>query len=313
MSDRLHVVTGALGYSGKSITELLLARGDRVRTLTNSPGRPNPFGDRIEIRPLAFRDSGALASSLEGADTLINTYWVRFNHRLFGFDEAIANTRALFAAARQAGVRRIVHVSILKPEDGAGLAYYDGKAALERDLRELGVSHAILRPGVLFGRGDILVNNIAWTLRRLPVFGVFGDGRDKIQPMHVDDFAGVAVEQALSERDGTIVDCVGPETFEYRGLVGAVAEAIDVRRPIVRVGANTGYLVSKALNPFVNDVIITREEIDGLMRGLLWSEQPSPGTTVLTRWAREHRDSLGRRYASEVGRRIKRTVAYERV
>lgn len=313
MTERLHVVTGALGYSGKAIAERLLARGDAVRTLTNSPERPNPFGDAIQIRPLAFEDPAALAESLRGADTLINTYWVRFNHRLFGFDEAVRNTKALFAAAKAAGVPRIVHVSILHPERGAGLAYYDGKAELERALGDLGIPHAILRPGVLFGRGDILVNNIAWTLRRLPVFGVFGDGRYGIQPMHVDDFADVAVARALSDTSGEVIDCVGPEAFEYRGLVRAIGEAIGVKRPIVRVSPSVGYVVSKALNPFVGDVIITREEIAGLMRGLLDSEQPSPGRIVLSEWAREHKESLGRRYASEVGRRIKRAVAYDKV
>lgn len=313
MGERLHVVTGALGYSGKAIPERLLARGDRVRTLTNSPDRPNPFGDALEIRPLAFGDPGALADSLRGADTLINTYWVRFNHRLFGFDEAVRNTKALFEAARRAGVRRIVHVSILKPDEGAGLAYYDGKAELERTLRGLGVSHAILRPGVLFGRGDILVNNIAWTLRRLPVFGVFGDGRYRIQPMHVDDLADVALAQALSEEPGALVDCVGPEVFEYRDLVRTIGEIIGVRRPIVSVPPVAGLLVSKALNPLVRDVIITREEISGLMRGLLWSERSAPGRIMLTAWARTHRDQLGRRYASEVGRRVKRDVAYAEV
>ncbi len=309
MAAPLHVVTGALGYSGKAIAERFFALGHRVRTLTNSPGRPNPFGERLEIAPLAFDDPGALRESLRGADTLVNTYWVRFNHRLFTFDEAVRNTRALFAAARDAGVRRIVHVSILKPEEGRGLAYYDGKAALEESLRETGVSHAILRPGVLFGRGDILVNNIAWALRRLPVFGVFGDGRYKLQPMHVDDLADVAVREALASED-SVVDCVGPETFEYRDLVRTIGGIIGVRRPIVGVAPGVGYAVTRALGPLVRDVIITREEVEGLMRGLLWSDRPPTGRVRLTDWAREHRETLGRRYASEVGRRRDRIGAY---
>lgn len=312
MEAPLHVVTGALGYSGKAIAERFFAMGHRVRTLTNSPNRPNPWGDRLEVAPLAFHDPAALRASLAGADTLINTYWVRFNHRLFTFDEAVRNTRALFDAARDAGVRRIVHVSILKAEEGRGLAYYEGKLALEASLRESGVDHAILRPGVLFGRGDILVNNIAWALRRLPVFGVFGDGLYKIQPMHVDDFAQVAVTQALARGSATI-DCIGPEMFTYRGLVEEIAGIIGVRRPIISVPAGPGFLAARVMGSIMRDTLLTREEIDGLMRGLLFSDNAPTGTTRLTAWAREHRETLGRRYASEVGRRRKRDVAYDQV
>lgn len=309
---RLHVVTGALGYTGKAITERLLARGVRVRTLTNSPGRPNPFGEALEIRPLSFDDPAALAESLRGADVLYNTYWVRFNHRLFTFEQAVRNTKALFEAAERAGVGRIVHVSILHADRAPHLAYYKGKAELERFLRGLGVRHAILRPGVLFGRGDILVNNIAWVLRRLPIFGVFGDGSYKLQPMHVDDMAALAVAHGEMDEE-TEADAVGPEVFTYRELVRAIAGIIGVRRALVGVPPWVGLAVSKLVNPFVGDVIITREEIVGLMENLLVSDGPATGTTRLTEWAGANRETMGRRYASEVGRRINREDEYAKV
>lgn len=308
----LHVVTGALGYTGKSVTEQLLDRGCRVRTLTNSPGRPNPFGDRLELAPLAFDDPHALAESLAGAEVLFNTYWVRFNHKLFTFDTAVANTRALFEAARAAGVRRIVHVSILHARAADDLGYYKGKHELELALEESGVPHAVIRPGVLFGRGDILVNNIAWTLRHLPVFGVFGDGRYRLRPLHVDDMATLMIDHA-SRTGNTHADAVGPEGFEYRELAHAIADIIRVRRPVFSVPPGLGYLVARCLNPFVRDVIITREEIEGLMRGLLDSDAPAAGHTKLTEWAAEHREQLGRKYASEVGRRVHRDAAYEEI
>ena len=307
-------VTGAFGYSGKVIAELLLARGDHVRTLTNSPNRPHPFGSRVEVHPLAFDNPDRLADSLRGCDVLINTYWVRFNHKLFTFAQAIDNTRRLFAAAKAGGVRRIVHTSILKPDEGRGLAYYDGKLALEQSLLDTGLPCSILRPGVLFGRGDILVNNIAWVFRHLPLFGIFGDGRYRLAPLHVEDFANIAVRAADADPalDQTI-DCHGPETFEYRDLVHRIGEVIGIQRPIVSVPPTLGYLVSKLLNPFVGDVIITREEIAGLMRGLLFSTKPSLGPTRLTDWAAANRDTLGRRYASEVARRVQRAVEYEKI
>ncbi len=308
-SPPLHVVTGALGYTGRALTERLLARAIRVRTLTNSPNRPHPFGDRLEIRPYAWDDPAALERALRGADVLHNTYWVRFDHRLFTFAQAVANTRLLFEAARRAGVARIVHVSILHADQADDLGYYHGKHQLEDALRATGIPHAIVRPGVLFGRLDILVNNIAWVVRRLPCFGVFGDGRYRLRPLHVDDMAALMVDHA--DRSGnTMVDAVGPEAFAYRELVASLARIIGVRRRIVSVPPGLGLAVARLLNPLVGDVIITREEIKGLMRGLLDSDAPAAGPTRLTDWARAHRDELGVRYASEVGRRVQPAAAY---
>jgi uncharacterized protein YbjT (DUF2867 family) len=308
----LHVVTGALGYTGKAVTELLLARGLRIRTLTNSPNRPNPFGEKLEIHPLAFDDRAALENSLRSAAVLYNTYWIRFNHRLFTFDEAAANTKRLFEAAARAGVGRIVHVSILHADEADDLGYYRGKHELEEALRATGIPHAIIRPGVLFGRFDILVNNIAWVLRRLPVFGLFGDGAYGLRPLHIDDMAALLVKHGESGANA-VVDAVGPERFTYRQLVSTIAQILELRRPIVSVPPSLGLLVSKVLNPFVGDVIITREEIAGLMRGLLDSDAPAAGPTRLTDWATAHKGELGVRYASEVGRRVKRDVDYAKV
>ena len=312
MQEGLHVITGALGYTGKVVAEQLIERAIPLRTLTNSPNRPNPFGDAIDIKPLSFDNPDALAHSLEGAAVLYNTYWVRFNHKLFTFEQAVTNTKILFEAAKRAGVGRIVHVSILHADEADDLGYYKGKHELEEALVETGIPHSIIRPGVLFGRSDILVNNIAWVLRRMPIFGVFGDGMYRLRPLHVEDMASLLVEHANMSGDIT-VDAVGPEGFSYIELVRTLAEILQVRRPIIRIPSPIAFACSKLLNPFVKDVIITKEEVKGLMRGLLDSQNPSTGTIKLTQWAKEHRDTLGYRYASEVGRRVNRTLAYDQI
>lgn len=306
----LHVVTGALGYSGRHITRRLLDAGHRVRTLTNSPGRENPFGDRLEVRPLAFDRPDELADSLRGAAALHNTYWVRFNHRTFTHARAVANTLALFEAAKRAGVGHVVHVSITKPSEDSPLEYFRGKARLERALRESGVPFTILRPAVFFGGADILVNNIAWALRHLPVFGVFGDGRYRLQPIHVEDFAALAVA-APAQPPGRTIDATGPETFTFRGLAERLGGILGCRRPVVSVPPGLGYLATSALGFLLRDVMLTRDEIDGLMADLLATDAPPAGTTKLTDWAAQHADRLGRRYASELARRRNRLAAYD--
>jgi len=167
----IHAVTGAFGYSGKYIAERLLAEGKTVITLTNSLQRENPFGDRLRAVPFHFDEPHKLVESLQGVSVLYNTYWVRFNHRTFTHADAVRNTLTLFDAAWSAAVERVVHVSITNPSEDSSLEYFSGKAKLERALTESGLSYAILRPTVLFGKEDILVNNIAWVLRHLPVFG----------------------------------------------------------------------------------------------------------------------------------------------
>lgn len=310
MTKELHIVTGAFGYTGKYIAARLLKEGQRVRTITNSPNRPTPFGDLVEAFPFNFDAPEKLVDSLRGATALYNTYWVRFNYRTdFKHALAVENTRKLFDAAKQAGVARFVHISITNPSEDSNLTYFAGKAKLERALIESGLSYAILRPTVIFGKEDILINNIAWTLRRLPVFGVFGDGKYRLQPVFVDDLAALAVEQGRS-RENRIIDAIGPETFTYRDLVRKIGDIIGARRLIVGVPPWFGYAVGSLISRLQGDVFITREEIEGLMRDLLYTQSPPAGPTKLTDWVRDHRDTLGVKYASELARRKNRTIEY---
>ena len=310
MPEPLHVLTGAFGYSGSYIARRLLDEGHRVRTLTNSPRRAHALWDRVEVHPLAFQEPARLVDSLRGAAVLYNTYWVRFNHPAFTQADAVANTLTLFDAARQAGVGRIVHVSITNPREDSPFEYFRGKARLERGLKESGVPHTILRPAILFGGPDILVNNIAWALRRLPVFGVFGNGGYRLQPIYVEDFAALAVREGGPGPD-RVIDATGPETFTYRELVRRVGETIGCRRPIMPVPPALGYVAASLLGILMRDVVLTRAEIGGLMAGLLATDSPPAGTTRLTDWARSHANELGRHYASELARRRDREKPYE--
>jgi NADH dehydrogenase len=300
----IHAVTGAFGYSGRYTAARLLAAGRNVITLTNSMPRSNPFGESVRAFPLSFEEPNKLTQSLAGVDVLYNTYWVRFNHKWFSHTQAVTNTLVLFEAAKRAGVRRVVHVSITNPSEDSPLEYFSGKARLEHALQSCGLAHSILRPTVLFGREDILINNIAWALRRFPAFAVFGDGAYRLQPIFVEDLAALAVAEGLSGGN-RVINAIGPETFTYQALVEAVGEAIRKRRRIVHVSPGMGYAASRVIGWFVGDIFITREEIKGLMDGLLYVDAPAAGSTRLTEWMRANAETLGRNYASELGRRRK--------
>ncbi len=302
-SKTLHAVTGAFGFTGKYLTQRLLDEGEAVVNLTGSPKRPDPFNGRVALRPFQFHDAAAMAEALQGVRVLYNTYWVRCNHTDFSHVRAVRNTLVLFEAARAAGVERIVHVSITNADPASPFESFSAKGQLEKALQSFGLSHAIVRPAVLFGPEDILINNIAWALRRFPVFGLFGDGSYHIQPIHVDDMAALMVEQGKL-RENTLINALGPEDFSYRELVAMLAEVLGKKRRLIALSPKVGYFAATLIGKLIGDVFVTQEEITGLMADLLHVPgAPATGTTRLSDWARDRRDSLGRIYHSELDRR----------
>ncbi len=302
MERELHVVTGAFGYSGRQIAKGLLERGHRVRTLTGRPDRPNPFGEAVEAHAFSFDAPDRLRRSLEGAKVLYNTYWIRFERNGMTFDRAVENSLALLRAAKEAGVERIVHTSITKPSLDSPYPYFSGKARIEEAIRASDLSYAILRPTVFFGEEDVLVNNMAWMLRRMPFFGLIGRGDYPIQPICVYDFARIAIEMG-ERRDPVTVDTVGPECFTMRELLRAIARGIGRANLLMPVPPSFALLVTDLIGRLlVHDVILTRHEISAMMEGRLRSDEPALGTTKLTEWIEEHRATLGARWANELGR-----------
>ena len=298
------VVTGAFGYTGKYITRRLLNAGRRVRTITGHPTCENPFGKRVEINPMDFTDRSSLVRSLQGATVLYNTYWVRFHYGRATFAAAVANSRALISAAKEADVQRIVHLSIANPSIDSPLPYYSGKAQVEKAIAESGLSFAVLRPTVIFGAEDILINNIAWFARHFPLFAIPGGGQYQIQPMFVEDLATLATESAQQERN-LVVDAVGPEIFTFDEIVTKIAFAVGAKPRLVHVSPWTAFQMLRLAGPFVDDVILTREEIAGLMANLLISSHPATGGTRFTEWLPKNARTLGSEYSSEIGRHFR--------
>jgi len=294
-------VTGAFSYSGKHITKRLLDRGEEVITLTGHPNRPDPFNGRVKAFPLDF-DQAGLTASLKGVDVLVNTYWVRFDKGENTQPRAVENTRKLVNAAKSAGIKRIVHISIANPSAESHLPYYWGKAANEKAVIDSGLSYAILRPTVLVGGGeDILINNIAYLLRRLPFFLIPGDGSYGIQPVLIDDLADLAAAGVYS-RDSYIIDAVGPDSFTFKELVQLVGETIGAKRPLIPVPPRLALLAAQVLSPFFNDVLLTPEEVDGLMANLLVSKDPPRGKLSFGEWLKANKSIIGKQYASEIAK-----------
>ena len=277
----LDVVTGAFSYTGKYIARRLLAAGRKVRTLTGHPARPHPFGNQVETAPCNFENLDELRRSLEGTTTLYNTYWVRFAHAGLSFEKAVANTQALIRAAEQAGVRKFVHISVTNPSEDSPLPYYRGKALTEKAVAQSKLSYAIVRPTLVFGVEDILINNMAWLLRRFPVFAIPGSGDYRLQPVFAEDVAVIAVN-AAAQKQNAILDAAGPDIYTFDELVRLIAKALRRRIRVVQVSPSVALLLIRLVGHAVRDVILTREEIAGLMANLLISAEPSAGRTRLS-------------------------------
>jgi NADH dehydrogenase len=301
------VVTGAFGYSGAAIARELRAAGHRVRTLTGHP-RGGPGASDIDTRPLDFGDPEALVRDLAGAHTLYCTYWVRFSHGTSTRESAVANSKILFDAATRAGIARIVYVSILHADPGSPYPYFSGKGAVERHLAASGVPYAVARPAILFGSSaelgvaaSVLVNNIAWLLRRLPVFGIGDGGGYRVRPVHVDDLARLCVKLGGQAGDVT-VDAVGPDSPTFREMVAAIRSATSSRSLLVPA---PGWLIpplSAVLGAALRDVLLTSEEYWSMADGLATSDAPSAGESSLMDWIAAHGTELGRGYANELNR-----------
>jgi NADH dehydrogenase len=298
---QLDAVTGAFSYSGAAIARALGEAGHRVRTLTGHQERAT--GD-IEVRPLDFTDPAGLEASLAGVHTLYNTYWVRFSRGTNTHAQTVANSQVLFDAARRAGVQRVVHVSITHPDANSPYPYFKGKAEVEEQLKGTGIPYAILRPAVLFGGDGVLINNIAWLLRHLPVFAIGGSGGYRLRPIHIDDLASLSVQQGAASGNVT-VDAVGPESLTFREMVIAIRAAVGSRALIVPVPGWLLPSMSAVLGVVLRDVLLTPEEYQAMVAGLADSDAPAAGKTRLTDWLTQHRGDLGRRYANELDRHFR--------
>ena len=258
----------------------------------------------IEARPLTSTTSSGWSTRCDGATTLYNTYWVRFAHRQVDHDVAVANSRTLFLAAKRAGVQRIVHVSITNPSVESTFPYFRGKALVERALAESEVSYAVLRPAILFGGDGVLINNIAWLLRHVPVFAVGGDGNYRIRGIHVDDLAQLCLAAGSAAGD-SVRDAVGPERPTFNALVSLVREAVGSRSRIVHLPGALVPPLSSILGLALHDVLLTKDEFRAMAAGLADTDGPPTGSTALSTWISAHRDDLGVRYANELRRHFR--------
>ena len=305
MKRNIHTITGGFGYTGTYLSKALIKHGKIVETLTNSPEKKASDSQRMVSHPLDFENEEGLIGSLKNTEVLYNTYWVRFNHKWFNHQQAVTNTFKLFYAAKKAGVKRIVHVSITNADSKSNLDYFRGKGEIEGYLKKLGIEYTIVRPAVLFGGKDILINNIAWSLRHLPIVGMPGRGKYQLQPIHVYDFAKQLAY--AGEKVGKNIEvALGPERYSYVDLLNMIKKELKLKTVIIPMPNRLAWLGAQILGYFLNDVMLTWPEVLGLRQETLWEDQEPTGKVHLREWVKKHKDTLGSEYHNELDRRSKK-------
>jgi uncharacterized protein YbjT (DUF2867 family) len=294
-------VTGAFGFTGRAIARQLVDKGLDVVTLTRRVDHSDPLARSIEAVGLDFGRPADLTAALEGVTTLFNTYWIRFPRGAESFERAVAETAVLIGAARQAGVRRIVHISVVGAAYEAPTPYVRAKAVVEDIVRSSGLEWSIVRPTLTYGPNDILVNNMAWALRRLPIYGLPGAGTYTIQPVHVDDVARICLELSDGEA-GRTVDAAGPDILPFRVMVETVRSAVGSRSIVIPMPGWAVLTAGRLLGVIVRDVVLTPNEIEELTTSFLTSSEPPLGRIRFSEWVAANAGGLGRAWSSELAR-----------
>ncbi len=297
----MDIVTGAFGYIGSYLARALLARGREVRTVTTHFRRQNNLASKVQAFPFSFDDPNELISYLQGGEVLYNTYWVRFPWKNCTYDAAIKNTKILFYSAKAAGIKRIVQIGVSNASLSSPLPYYKGKAQQEELLKTSGIPFTIIRPTLVFGAGDILVNNIGWLLRRFPIFPIFEGGNYRLQPVFVEDLAEMAVESGFANQNG-VFDAAGPEVFTFKNMVETIATTLGTQRRLIYCPSSLGIFFGRLIGLMTGDVLLTANELRGLMDEYLLSKEPPRGIVKFSDWLKENKEQLGQVYVSELKR-----------
>jgi len=299
------LITGASGFIGGAIADRLIGRAE-IRSLTSHPTKKR-FGDRVRSFPYGSAQPARMADAFQSADVFVNSYYVRFNYGKWTFDRAVDCSRHLIALARDAGVRKIVHISVSNASEQSDLPYYRNKGRIEQLVERSGVPHTILRPAIVVGGGDILVNNIAYFLRRLPVFTIFGRGDYRVQPITLDAFADVAVEAIDGGHQNETLAVAGPRDWRFLELVRAISAAVRSRAAIVPAPSWVALSGLRIAGVFLRDVVLTSDEIKGLTREYLCADRPLRRGADFDEWLAQPgvAATLGRRYASELARHFR--------
>ncbi|HXR24984.1 MAG TPA: NAD(P)H-binding protein [Candidatus Binataceae bacterium] len=269
-NDRIIAIAGGSGFIGRAIVRRLAAiPGLTVRVLTRDPVKARvrlAAEGKVDFVSADVNDPARLATVIAGADTIINAvqfdgYPIEKPSRGLTFNRVdYGGTVSLIAATKAAGVPNFIYISGAAADERSPNPAFRAKGRAERALRDAGLAFTILRPSLVYGPEDRVVNGLAKAIRMMPVMVVPGSGQQKLRPLLVDDLAAcVALAIGGRGRNG-IYEVGGPDPMTFDELVRLVMEITGHKRPIIHVPENL-LLVAGAVAEKLPGALFSRDAV----------------------------------------------------
>ena len=258
------LVTGGTGFLGRRVVRELLERGHQVRLLVHTPGTERMFSHRqVEVQYGSVRDPVALSSAFYDVESVVHLVGVIRPTRRDSFENVHREgTANVLAAAKEAGARHFLHVSVIGAANDRSYPYLYTKWQGEQEVLNGGIPYTIFRPSMLFGEGDEFLNALAGLVRLFPLVPVIGSGKNRLHPLAADDLARcIAITLGREDLKGRTLDLGGAERLSYNQLVSEVAKAMGKRRLRFHLPVWLMYAVTAVSQVFLPRPPITTDQI----------------------------------------------------
>ena len=220
-------VTGGSGFVGGHTARTLLAGGDDVVVIARRTNAALfPDGAHVTWVTADIDDKTALSRAIDGCDAVVHCAGINLERGPQTYETVhVRGTEAVVGAARAAGLKRIALVSFLRARPACGSGYHESKWAAEEIVRRSGIPYTVLKPGVIYGRGDHMLDHLSRAFRTFPVFLLVGFSSQRlIRPVAVADVARILAAATHDDRlAGLTVPVLGPEQLTLSAAVQRVA------------------------------------------------------------------------------------------